>query len=157
MVSLVALRQVALTEMLGLFSAHRHIVKFTSQVWMPGIKGAAGHSTTSNPIAYNILSMAVQGHIHTQVLLVGCHDALRMYRVRIDDACEASQKLLTAAIERVAAGEGSIESISFGSDAAPPDESAHLHQDQPLENGHAHEGEEDTHLSLQLLAQVSGA
>ncbi|KAK9813359.1 hypothetical protein WJX73_002204 [Symbiochloris irregularis] len=40
-----------------------------------------------------------------QVLLVGCHDAVRMYSLYIDDASELSQRRMAEAIQRVALGE----------------------------------------------------
>ena len=40
-----------------------------------------------------------------QLLLAGCHDAVHVYRIHIDDASQRSSEALAIALDRVAAGE----------------------------------------------------
>ena len=88
-----------------------------------------------------------------QVLLAGCHDALRLYRVRIDDASEQSQRTIAAAIARVAESPGeelqevAVEGQAVGSEGHPSAFSAGQTPDA---------ADTDEHLNLQLVNQVRG-
>ena len=55
-----------------------------------------------------------------QLLLAGCHDAVRLYRVQIDDASERSTQAVAAAINRVAAGEHLQVVLNAASGPAEP-------------------------------------
>lgn len=110
------------------------------------------------------------------MLLVGCHDAVRLYNLYIDDASELSQRRLAEAIHRVALGEDVSDSITL--DQRSSTAAVGIKQNgvtgvaQPSishsgENGNAIVGDrsadggetsgshhEDQHLTMQLLSRV---
>ena len=106
-----------------------------------------------------------------QLLVAGCHDAVRLYRVHIDDASESSRTALAAAIQRVAAGEGieqinleeSVHSPEANGDA--PDRGDGGSQQPPAVSSSTYEQytrkddevADARHLSVQLLAAVCAA
>lgn len=53
------------------------------------------------------------------MLIVGCHDAVRLYRLYIDDASELSQRRVAEAIQRVALGEAAPDSITLNLQPEP--------------------------------------
>ena len=81
-----------------------------------------------------------------QLLVAGCHDAVRVLRVHIDDASKQSSDALAAALERVAAGEE--PAVDQQSIPGPHDGDA---------NASGREVEEDEHLTMHMLCEVSVA